>query len=148
MSKRKVHLIVGCPGSGKSWVADKLKEKYHHIKHDDFIGQNSNGYLREILKQAKETGRPILIESPFSVRQLKEPLEQSGVPVECVFIQEAHDVIKGRYEARENKPIPPGHLTRQQTYAERAKESQSFHGTSQQCLDYLQGKDDPQSGET
>lgn len=145
---RKIYMVVGCPGSGKSWVTEQLKDKFSHIRHDDFVGKGADAYLKEIVKQTKGEGKPLLIESPFSIRQLKDPLEKNGAKVECVFIQEKNGVIEDRYQTRESKPIPQGHLTRQQTYAERASEYKSFYGTSQQVLDYLKDKDEPQGGET
>lgn len=137
----KVYLLVGCPGSGKSWVANQMKSSMDYIPHDDFI-KASTSYLNRITSHLKTNGnrKPMLIESPFSVSQLKEPLERMGAHVECVFIIEKDHIVSGRYEAREGRPIIPGHLTRQKTYLERAKEYGSFHGTSQQVLDYLKSK--------
>lgn len=144
----KLYMLVGCPGSGKSWVANQMKSKMDYIAHDNFI-KTPTTYLNHILSHLKDKkgDSPLLIETPFSISQLKEPLESRGVDVECVFIQEQDQVIRSRYETREGKPIPSGHLTRQQTYAERAKTTGSFHGTSNQVLDYLNSKADPGPGE-
>lgn len=147
MKKKKAYMVVGCPGSGKSWVCDQLKEKFDYIHHDAFIGMAGFAYVKEILKKSQGATRPLLIESPFSVSQIKEPLEKRGIDVECIYIQEQEKTIKDRYETREKKPIPQGHLTRQQTYANRAKESGSFFGTSQQCFDYLKDKKESGPGE-
>lgn len=137
-------MLVGCPGSGKSWVANQMKQSMDYIPHDNFIKTPST-YLQNILSHVKnkKNDTPLLIETPFSINQLKEPLKNRGLDVECVFIQENHDTLKNRYETREGKPIPEGHLTRQQTYAERAKESGSFFGSSNQVLDYLKSKMGP-----
>jgi hypothetical protein len=137
----KVYLLVGCPGSGKSWVANQLRGLMDYIPHDNFI-KSETAYLPHIFAhlKAKTDKKPVLIESPFSISQLKDPLEQRGVNVEVVFIQEHDHILKSRYENREGKPIPAGHLTRQRTYAERAKEYGSFSGTSQQVLELLKSK--------
>lgn len=46
-------------------------------------------------------------------------------------------MTRARYEAREGKPIPKGHLTRIQTYLDRADELGAFMGTSEQVLTHL-----------
>lgn len=144
----KIYLLVGCPGSGKTWVANQLKAKMNYIPHDNFIKTNQT-YLSNIIAQAKgsKDQKAILIETPFSVNQIKGPLEQHGLSVETVYIQENESTLRDRYHTREQKPIPQGHLTRQETYKERAKESGSFFGSSQQCLDYLNNKSEGQGVE-
>lgn len=128
--KKKIFLVVGCPGSGKSWVCDQLKNKYQYVRHDDF----KIGYVDEIAKQAKTATKPLLIETPFSVSQVKEPLEKQGFEVVPVYIQEDASVIKQRYRAREGKDIPAGHLSRQATYAQRAAAQGAFSGSSTEIL--------------
>lgn len=138
---KKLFMLVGCPGTGKTWVANQMKDAMNHIPHDNFL-KNRQGYLNQIAAQFKDQNnkKPILIETPFSVSQLREPLEQQGIKVECVYIQEPSGTIENRYFNRDGKTIPQGHLTRQETYKERAKESGSFFGTSQQVLDYLKNE--------
>lgn len=136
----KAYLIVGCPGSGKSWVAEQLKDKFDYVHHDAFIGMNGNAYLHEIFKRASVAKKPLLLETPFGVSYIKDALRARGIPVECVFIQEDDQVIKKRYEERDKKPIPTGHLTRQKTYMERANKYKAFHGSSSEVLEYLKGK--------
>ena len=131
--KKKIFMVVGCPGSGKSWVGEQLKEKFQYIRHDD----NPKGYVPEIVRQAKTATKPLLIETPFSVSQIKEPLEKQGFEVVPLYIQERPEVIRDRYQKREGKPIPEGHLTRQQTYGKRAAEQGAFAGSSTEILQRL-----------
>lgn len=91
----------------------------------------------EIIKASRNADKPILAEAPFSISQTKEPLEEAGIKVIPVFIQEHPDVITKRYVDREGKAIPKGHLTRQQTYKVRAHEYGAFQGTSEQVLKHL-----------
>jgi hypothetical protein len=138
--KKTIYLVVGAPGSGKTWVTNQLKEKFHLIHHDGYIYLKEPGaYVREVLKQAKNyNGKvPLLIEAPFSVRQTVEPIEQAGFKVVPVFITEDAKTHSDRYRARENKEIPKGHLTRTETYKARAEEGGHFHGTSAEVLDHL-----------
>lgn len=128
--KKKIFMVVGCPGSGKSWVGEQLKQKYEYVRHDD----HKTGYVDAIARRAKSATKPLLIETPFSVSQIKEPLEKQGFEVVPLYIQEKSEVIKQRYQAREGKEIPAGHLTRQQTYAQRANEQGAFSGSSTEIL--------------
>lgn len=131
---KNVIAVVGCPGSGKSWVCNQLKDKYHHLPHDNFIGLD---YVKAILDA--ESPKELLIEMPFSISKIKEPLEKAGVKVITIFIIEPHKVLEERYAARDGKVIPKGHLTRQATYEQRANESKSFKGTSAEVLEHLKG---------
>jgi hypothetical protein len=132
-------MVIGCPGSGKSWVCDQLKDRFHYVHHDLFVGMAGGVYVAEIVRQSKIATRPLLIESPFSVSQIKDPLERLGFQITPVFIQEDPAVIRGRYRARERKEIPTGHLTRQITYKQRADTWRAFQGTSSQVLAHLKG---------
>ena len=134
MNKQPIYLLVGVPGSGKSWVCNQLKDKFEYLAHDDYIGMP---YAKHASASARTGTKPVLIETPFSISQLKNPLEVSGNKVIPVFIIESEDVLKDRYYKRDKKLIPTGHLTRMKTYAERAKEWNAFMGTSQEVLEYL-----------
>jgi hypothetical protein len=130
-----VYLVVGCPGSGKSWVSDQLQNQYKLVPHDLYPADK--GYVEAIKAAAARATKPVLAEVPFSLARLKAPLEAAGLAVHPVFIQEDPDVIAERYRNREGKPIPGGHLTRQDTYRERAEASGAFQGTSDEVLRYL-----------
>jgi hypothetical protein len=132
--KAKVFLVIGCPGSGKTWVCEQLKSLVPFVPHDNF--KNSDDYVSAICL-AINTKKVVLAETPFSISRIKEPLKSAGIEVVPVFIQEPHHVLQLRYWKREGKDIPAGHLTRQQTYLKRAKEYGAFVGTSEQVLQYL-----------
>jgi hypothetical protein len=138
MSKT-IYMVVGSPGSGKTWVCDQLKDKFQLIHHDGYIHLKAPGsYVKAILEEAPKATKPVLIEAPFSISQTKEPLEAAGYKVIPVFIVEEDSVHRKRYAERERKNIPQGHLTRTQTYLQRAKEGKHFFGTSEQVLKHLQ----------
>lgn len=130
----QIFMVVGCPCSGKSWVCDQLREQFHYVRHDDFIGAN---YVSEIVRQYAVATKPLLIETPFSMSQIIEPLERHALRVTCVFILEQLDTLRRRYREREGKDIPAGHLVRQATYARRAIEGRAFYGTSSEVLAHL-----------
>lgn len=132
-----VYLIVGCPGSGKSWICNQLAEQFSYVAHDDFIGKGNNKYPEAIIRAARTSPRPVLCETPFSVSQLLEPLTKAGCRVVPVFIIEKFAVIAKRYLDREGRTIPLGHLNRQNTYRARAMELKAFMGTSSEVLLHL-----------
>jgi hypothetical protein len=129
-----VYLLVGVPSSGTSWVGEQLTDKYEYVRHDDFIGQD---YIAGIEEASRTATKPLLIETPFSMSKIVEPLEERGFDLRYVFILEDETVLRERYMAREKKEIPKGHLTRQQTYADRAEETGAFAGTSSEVLSHL-----------
>jgi hypothetical protein len=131
---KTIYMIIGCPGTGKTWVCNQLKEQFHCVPQ----GKMSSGaYVDEINLQAKETNKSILIECPFSISEIKDALEQHGFKVTPIFIQEDLNVIRDRYFKREGKMIPQGHLTRQNTYKQRAEVWGAFQGTSSEVLIHL-----------
>ncbi len=146
VQKKKIYLVIGCPGSGKSWICDQLKDHFCFTHHDLYIGMAGDTYVKEILKAAEKADKPLLGEVPFSISQIRDPLLQAGLDVIPVFIQELPHTIRTRYWQRENKEIPKGHLSRQDTYARRAKEWGSFSGTSKEVFEHLKGLGDLGNG--
>jgi len=134
--KRTIYMLVGSPGTGKSYVAEHLKNEFEYIPHDGEGFYGGAKYLQEINKKSLTAKRPLLIETPFSMSQLKEPLEKQGHKVIPVFIQESERTVALRYHAR-GKLMPAGFEARQRTYAERAKAGGHFQGTSEQVLQHL-----------
>lgn len=134
-----IYMVVGCPASGKSWVCRQLRRQYDYLPHDDYMmgSKSTSMYVEAIKAMHRDARKPLLIETPFSVSQIKDPLEKLGFRVVPVFILEKPDTLRKRYKAREGKDIPAGHLSRQATYAQRAMDWQAFQGTSNHVLEYL-----------
>lgn len=134
-----IYLVIGVPGSGKSWVCEQLTDKFEYVHHDGFIYLKQPGaYLNAIMEAIPTATKPLLIEAPFSISQTMDPLVKAGHKVIPVFIIEEDKVVAERYSQRDKKPIPKGHLTRMQTYKQRAKEWDAFQGTSSEVFKYLQ----------
>lgn len=112
--------------------------RFHHVENDVFIGRPYPHYLNAIAEAARRDDKPVLCDVPFSLSKLQEPLERLGFHCHPVFIIEDPEVTRARYEKREGKPIPQGHLTRINTYRDRAISTGAPHGTSEQILRYLQ----------
>lgn len=134
----KIYLVVGVPGSGKSWCCEQLVNKFTYVHHDGYIYLKQPGaYMKAILGALPSATKPLLIEAPFSVSEIMEPLKKEGHDVIPLFIIEPEQVVRDRYFKREKKLIPQGHLTRMQTYRKRAIELKAFQGTSTEVFNYL-----------
>lgn len=132
---REIYLICGVPGSGKTWVASRLREKFDWIAHDEYLKLN---YARALVLASKKPGHPIIAEAPFAERALRDELHSHGCKVNPVFIIEPPHIVKSRYEAREGKPISQANMTRAVSIKDRAKEWSAPIGTSTEILKYLQ----------
>lgn len=139
--KQPIYLVAAVPGTGKTWVCEQLKDSFTHIPHDDYMKEKGNAYMDAAITKAAMSNKPVLIATPFSVSKFTEYIPKKWTPgIKVVFILETPTLTAERYEKREGKPIPEGHLTRIQTYKERAKELNAFSGTAAQVLEYLKGK--------
>lgn len=134
--RHPIYLVVGVPGVGKSWVCGQLLDKFQYVANDDYIGGD---YVTAIRDAARESNRPVMCEALFSLSAVKDPLERQGFEVVCVFILEDEAELKRRWEERGNvsHATRQGHLSRQRTYSERAREYGSFYGTSAEVLEHL-----------
>ena len=137
MSKKSVTILVGTPGSGKTWVANQIRDTHTVVDHDVHGLDNAESYASAIANHARTSTKPVVAEAPFSLSKLQAALAQRGLEAKPVFIAESVATTKQRYEAREGKPIPQGHLTRIETFRQRAREQSAPIGTAQEVLDYL-----------
>lgn len=132
---QEIFLLIGVPGSGKSWVCERAQEKYEYISHDKHIGKP---HIAAIMQAAKDGMKPILTETPFSISQFMEPLLAKGFKVTPVFVIEKEDTLHQRWDERDTKLKDRlGHLTRQTTYKARAIQYNAFTGTSLDVLNHL-----------
>lgn len=138
-----VVLLVGVPAAGKSWTSERLGDKFDYVHHDLFINMTGNAYLSAIIERSKSATKPLLAEAPFSVSQTQVPLEQKGFRVFPVYLFEEEAELRRRWTERGNvsDATVRGHLTRQRTYRERARETGAFIGNSAQVLRHLQDFD-------
>lgn len=128
-------LLVGVPGSGKTWVCDRVKDSYHIIKHDEYL---DGGYLAAIMAAARCIAKPILVETPFSMSAFMEPLCEEGLAVMPIFVIASESDLERNWDTRGTKPhARKGHLTRQNTYMARAESHGAFCGNSSDVLNHL-----------
>lgn len=128
-----VYLICGVPGSGKTWVCERLKDKFTYVPHDEYMKQ----IRRALVEHSFISTKPLITECPFAERELREKLEQSKMIVRPYFIVEAPQVVKQRYEAREGKLAPQNILTRAVSIVDKVREWGAPHGTAQEVLNLL-----------
>lgn len=131
---RKVYLLCGVSGAGKSWVCKQLTDKFDYVPHDDYIGKDSE-YLDKLTEEGN--GKAALTECPFGERSLREKIEGRGSKVIPVFVIEHPSVVSSRYRQREKKDLRQAVLTRAETIKDRAKEWKAHSGTSADILEYL-----------
>lgn len=130
---KPVYLICGVPGSGKTWVCEQLMDKFAYVPHDMFLKTHSG----VVIYTASASPKPVITECPFGERLLREELEAVGCHVIPYFIIEKPEVIKARYEKRENRPLPKASHTRAASIIDRALEWKAPWGTSEQILTKL-----------
>lgn len=135
MARPKIYLIVGVPGSGKTWVCKQLSDVFDYIPQDKYIGKKLAYHLA--IKSAKRT---VVTDVPFGEAARKLELEKLGFEVIPIFIIEQRSVVASRYRARERKALDPSSLARASTLVNRARQWRAFHGTSKQVLDHLLSK--------
>lgn len=125
-----VHLIIGAPGSGKTWVCEQLKDRFCYVPHDDYAVP---AYGQALLEASRHATQAILAEAPFRASLIVDELKRSGVKVVQHYLVERPDVVAHRYEMREGKPIPKQHLATLARYTQRAHNP----ATAKQLLERL-----------
>ena len=133
---QKVILLCGVPGSGKSWVFERLGDKFAKIHNDHYIGLP----MENIVNRAKGLARgtlPVIMDCPFDERERRKALEAEGLTVVPLVIVEKPNVVRMRYEARELKECSQATLTRAARMVDKALEWNAKYGTSEWVLKYL-----------
>jgi len=133
-----IYLLVGVPATGKTWIMDRLTDKYACLRNDDFISRMEH-YAPAIADVARISDKPLLVEAPFSMNRVMDPLLEEGLLVKPVFIIEKESTLIKRYDerGRNEAHIIKGHLSRQQTFKARVGEYNAFSGDSSDVLMHL-----------
>lgn len=151
---KKIYILVGASGSGKSWVSNQVRDKYTYVPHDTFGLKGNQDFVRAIKAHASISEKPILCDTPYSLSELLDPLSKDGFEVKPVFILEKPSIVKARYENRHKQTgdgqpvIPKGHLSIIETYKNRAIALNAPFGTSSEILDYMRNHADKESTAT
>lgn len=133
ISAQPIYLICGVSGSGKTWVCKRLEDKFVYVPHDEHYHDQDS----VLEKKAIEADKPLITESPFGERILKEKLERRGLKVIPYFVVTAPHTVAIQYFQREGKPLPKAAYTRASRIVDRAKEWKAFYGSSKEVLQEL-----------
>lgn len=148
---KKIFILVGASGSGKTWIANQITDKYTYVPHDKYGLKSNQDYIKAISAIANASQKPVVCDTPFSLSQIQDPLSEMGYMVRPIFVVETPSTTRQRYEARyttERKGqeiMPKGHLSRIETYRKRAEELNAPVGTSSEILDYMRHHADKES---
>jgi len=127
--KPTIFMVIGCSGSGKSWVCNQLKDLFTYISYDSTRKKNHISGLLAYSDKPKLYDPPIKISTFFK-------RNSSRFNIRCVAILESDDVVKSRIEKRGGEWTD--HISkRNKTMRKRAEKYAEFSGTSEQVLDYL-----------
>lgn len=146
--KKKIFILVGASGSGKSWVANQIRNQYSYVPHDTHGLKGNKDYVMAISAVATASDKPVVCDTPYSLSQIQGPLVEKGYDVRPVFIIEKPSTTKQRYEERYQATkkgqslMPKGHITIIETYKKRAEELNAPSGTSSEILDYMRNHAD------
>jgi ribose 1,5-bisphosphokinase PhnN len=131
---KPIVLVVGCPGSGKTFVCESVRGHYLYVPHDLYKEREYPIYLLKSVSQEK----PVIGEIPFGLSKLQAACER-GAKVVPVFLYEEEKLLHERWDKRGNVTASTrkGHLSRQETYCVRARELKAFLGNSSELIEHL-----------
>lgn len=100
-------LIIGCPGSGKTYLSDQFKTNHRIIHTDDYIKYGYEQSLYKIIEDINSIDCNTIIEGIQGYRLLRK-----GVELNCYYpdivirlIITEDEMIKTYYKERNNKNI-------------------------------------------
>jgi hypothetical protein len=106
-----------------------------YVPHDDY---QDGGYIDAILAAAATSTKPVLIETPFSMSRIMGPLAGGGREIIPLIVIEREPTLRQRWRERGiGETTQRGHLTRQETFRQRAHELGAFKGTAEEVLSHL-----------
>lgn len=130
----KVYIICGLPGSGKTWCAEQIKDRFIYLPHDIY---KVDEYSKIIIQEAKKSSSlPVLAELPFRISVVLDELLKKGLLIIPIFIIEPEWKVRLRYFEREGRTCPTL-SSRFIRIKELANKYGVFSGTSDEVLEYL-----------
>lgn len=127
-----LYLLCGASGSGKSWVASQLTDKFTYVSFD---GTPKKNHI-ELLHKATTGDKPILYDPTIKISTfIKRHSHEFNI--QPVFIIESEEVVRGRIESRGGK-WTDYILKRMKVMEQRNKKYGVYSGTSEEVLNWLQ----------
>ena len=125
-------LIIGCSGSGKSWVCRQLTHLYHYVPYDE----TPKTKLLDILK-SQPTDLPLLLDLPIKISTFIRR-HSSEFNIRVVAIMGDFETVKQNLILRGGK-ITPTLPKRWAIIQKRADKYAEFVGDSEAVLRYVRG---------
>jgi Zn ribbon nucleic-acid-binding protein len=130
--KPTIFMVIGCSGSGKSWVCNQLKDDFQYISYD---GSRKRNHIPGLMEHSS---KPKLYDPPIKVSTFFKR-HSHRFNIRCVAILETDDVVKERIKIRGG--IWTNSISkRNAVMVKRAAKYGEFSGTSQEVLDYLKAQ--------
>ena len=130
MQKQRLMILIGCSGSGKTWVAEQLKDKFHVVHYD----QTKKSSLIDVIK-SKPLDKPVLLDLPIKIstfiRRHHDDFDIRVVAILGDFLK-----VKTQILSRKGK-ITKTLYRRWKVIQKRAFTYAEFTGDSDQVLKYL-----------
>ena len=123
-------IVFGCSGSGKTWLANQLTEKFHVVHYDKV----RRAKLLEVL-HSQPTDKPILLDLPIKISTFIKR-HSTEFNIRCVAVMGDFLQVKTQILKRDGK-ITKTLYKRWKIIQRRADKYAEFTGDSQQVLDYL-----------
>ena len=133
MVKPTLYLLCGVSGSGKSWIAGQLQDKFIYISHDKTPKKQHLSRLLDPNNHSKPLLYDLSVKTSTFIRRHSDKFE-----IKPVFIIEDQKVIENRLRNRGGK-VTESLPKRIKIIQQRAKTYGVFSGTSEEVLNYLMG---------
>ena len=128
--KPKLMILIGCSGSGKTWVAEQLSDKYHVVHYD----RTPKKKMIEVLL-AQPTDKPILLDLPIKISTM---IRRYGELFDVRVVSILGDFLKVKVQIlKRNGKITPTLYRRWKVIKKRTKTYAEFSGDSDDVFKYL-----------
>jgi len=103
---RKNVVIIGSPASGKTYLADQLKNKYKYHKYistDDYKEHGFKEALYKVIKDIENTKSRWVVEGVLGYRLIRKGVEQANpdiIPDLIIILNTSEENIKKVYDIR------------------------------------------------
>lgn len=131
-----IYVLVGVPASGKSYVCEKLKDKFVVCEHDKVP---SRQLYTAAVSALAHGGKTVIAEAPFNAQELVSALIARRHTVHQVLVTASLPELEQRYLLRAGKSYPPNFRTNHYRYLA-APHRFLFSGTGDAVVAYLSSK--------
>ena len=126
----KLLIVFGCSGSGKTWLANQLTDRFHVVHYDE----TPRAHLLEVL-HSQPTDKPTLLDLPIKISTFIKR-HSSEFDIRCVAVMGDFIRVKQQILGRGGK-ITPTIYRRWKQIGKRAEKYAEFTGDSEDVLRYL-----------